>query len=61
MFHETLGKIGENWIIDEETYLQIEKFICSLYGYPKTSQINDVRLLPLKKKCVENPCLYLMN
>ena len=54
MFHETLEKIGENWIIDEDTYLQIEMFICCLYGYPKTSQINDVRLLLLKKKCVEN-------
>ena len=25
-----------------------------MYGYPKISQINDVRLLLLKKKCVED-------
>ena len=39
-----LGNLGNSEYISEEVTAQIEKFVCQMYGYPKFSSIDEVRL-----------------
>ena len=49
-FIEVFSQFGENWRLDSEAMNVLEKFVCSIYGYPKQSDIDDVRLQILKRK-----------
>ena len=51
VFEDCLVKLGENWSLDEKELSELEKFTCSLYGYPRYSNINTLRYDILMKKC----------
>ena len=50
-YEEILCKIGESWIVEEESLRDIEDFVCRMYGYERFQSIDEVRVHILKKKC----------
>ena len=53
-FEICLDKLGESWELDENAITALEHFTCCIYGYPRFTSLNALRLHLLKKKCVED-------
>lgn len=49
-FSEAFAALGTSADIDEKIMDVLEKFTCSLYGMPKLSKVNDVRLALFQQK-----------
>ena len=43
-FTTVFGRLGEDLSVSEDVVLGLEKFVCVLYGKPKTDAVNEVRL-----------------
>ena len=43
-FVAVFGRLGEDLSLSEDVLLGLEKFVCALYGKPKTDSVNGVRL-----------------
>ena len=50
-FNAVLCKLGTSWEIEDSDYKSLEVLFCHLYGHKKLSDINEVRLHVLSKKC----------
>ena len=53
-FEDCFARLGESWNLDSDIIIQLEKFTCTLYGYPRYSNINLLRYDLLMKKCDGN-------
>ena len=49
-----MGKLGESWDLDDDAITDLEHITCCIYGYPRITSVNALRLHLLKKKCVED-------
>ena len=49
-FTKAFAKLGRNGEVSEATLQDIEKFTCTLYGLPKLTKVDDVRLALFEKK-----------
>ena len=50
-FEHWLEKIGEEWTLNEQLIEHLEHFVCSIYGYPASMKIDELRLTILSRKC----------
>jgi hypothetical protein len=46
---DTFKHLGERWDISNELINGLEEFVCLMYGFPRTKNVNDVRSAMLKK------------
>ncbi len=46
---DTFRHLGEQWDISENLINVLEEFVCLMYGFAKTKNVNDVRSTMLKK------------
>ena len=49
-FREAFASLGDNWNVTEEISAELEKFVCTLYGYNE-GDVNKVRKKIFDKKC----------
>lgn len=48
-FQHCIQQLGSSWFVTEEMETDIEKFVCSLYGIQKLSDVNVVRVLMMRQ------------
>ena len=54
-----LSHLGESWSIDGEIMKQIEAFTCVMYGYPRETSVDSVRIKMLRKMVGEDDTLSI--
>ena len=42
-FEECFETLGTNWNVDSASIAELERFICSLYGYQRCASVNNIR------------------
>ena len=50
-FEDCLEALGEDWKLNEDSFMGIEKLICYLYGFVRFAQVDKLRYHMLQKKC----------
>ena len=48
-FQEVFEDLGNEWSLKDSTLNELEKFVCIMYGYVRLSNVDEVRVLMLKK------------
>ena len=56
-FHSTFSQLGSIWKVSDESTAKLEAYTCAMYGYPRETEINVVRLKMLKKMVGEDETL----
>ena len=46
---DTFKQLGNNWDISDDLINRLEEFVCLIYGFPRTKNVNEVRSAMLKK------------
>ena len=49
-FLSVFQRLGQNWTLLENDFLDLESFVCTLFGYPRIKSVNEVWFLKLKDK-----------
>ena len=50
-FQESLRELGQNWELDEHTMVDLEHFVCALYGHARYHDVNKLRYDMFMEKC----------
>ena len=53
-FRPLFASIGETWNTSEDLIKQLDEFTCAMYGKPKVSSVNDLRLQMLQQRCSDD-------
>ncbi|XP_077968888.1 uncharacterized protein LOC144422864 [Styela clava] len=56
-FIQAFSKLGDQWYIPENIYIQLSKFVCTLYGYSDEMSVNKVRFEIFQNKSLDEPCM----
>ena len=48
-FMDTFRDLGTNWEVTSKTMLQLEEFVCFMYGHSKTKSLDQARFIMLHK------------
>ena len=53
-FNVVLAKLGETWSMDQSDCLSLEHFMCCVYGFPRFTRIDKLRLHLFRRKFDNN-------